>query len=160
MSAMTVGAESTLGRVVSVRRKTALCRRWSAVWPVSWDCNEIGGLMNLFRKTSAGREQYGLSLNNEMFVSPRTVHIMCCFSSCHIKIPTYLFWQYQKKKKREKADHQAGLYVLVWESKESSITWHPVITSLCSWTIHFKSELLLLFHFLSVCCCSRFAVLL
>lgn len=27
-----------------------------------------------------------------------------------------------KKKKREKADHQAGLYVLVWESKESSIT--------------------------------------
>lgn len=28
-------------------RQTALCRWWCAVWFVSWDCNEIGGLMNL-----------------------------------------------------------------------------------------------------------------
>lgn len=35
-------------------------------------------------------------LNNEMFVSPCTVHIMCCFASCHIKILMRLFWQKQK----------------------------------------------------------------
>lgn len=35
------------GKSVSAERKTALCRRWWAVWFMSWDCNENGGLMNL-----------------------------------------------------------------------------------------------------------------
>lgn len=43
----------------------------------------------------AGGSEEGQGLHNETFVSPRTVHIMCCFSSCHIKIPMWLFWQQQ-----------------------------------------------------------------
>lgn len=38
-------AESTLRGLWARRGKTTMCR-WSAVWFVSWDCSEIGGLMN------------------------------------------------------------------------------------------------------------------
>lgn len=95
MSAMTVCAESTPGRMWSLRDKQ-LCADGDVL------CDSCHGTaMRLvvwwtFRK-AFGEGQCGSCLNNEMFVSPRIIHIMCCFSSCHIKIPMWLFWQQQKK---------------------------------------------------------------
>lgn len=148
MSAMTVGAESTLGRVERERRKTALQTVICCVTRVmglQWDRwsdepfseNECRGGNNMARvSTMKCLLHHAPFISCVVFLLVTLKFLRSCFDNT--------------KKKKTKADHQAGLYVLVWESKESSITWHPVITSLCSWTIHFKSELLLLFHF-SVC---------
>lgn len=74
----------------NVRRQTSLCRRRCAVWFVSWDCNELAGL----RKGGPGREDVVQASQWNVCPAKHTVHIMCCFSSCHIHMS--LFWRKQE----------------------------------------------------------------
>lgn len=60
------------------------------MWFVSWDCNELAGL----RKGGPRREDVVQASQWNVCPAKHTVHIMCCFSSCHIHMS--LFWRKQE----------------------------------------------------------------
>lgn len=97
---------------VSTKRKTAadadelcdLCHGTAMRWVIWWT----------FQKEFE-EGQYGSGLNNEMFVSPCTIYIMCCFSSCHMKIPMVVLTT-------TKIIRQIFLTGLTQQSKQDNLT--------------------------------------
>lgn len=100
-------------------RKTTQCRWWCAVWFVSWDCNEIGDLMNLPKGVWGGTIWLGTQQWNDCLNTP---FISCVvFPPVTLKFPCSCF---DSKTKKINKNHEAKIFISFTKLENSDMVCH------------------------------------